>query len=84
MKEEIIEVDITLEEEALTDRTEDNLVLIDMRGGITAQGLEKKDKTTGQEQGENTHQKKAGGTLVTDEGDAKRPLVMEGLLQASQ
>ena len=80
MKEEIIEVDITLEEEALTDRTEDNLVLIDMRGGIIAQDSEMKGKTTGQEQGESTLLKKAGGTLATDEGDAKRPLVMEGLL----
>ena len=81
MKEEIIEVDITLEEEALT---EDNIVLIGMRGEIIAQDSEMKGKTTGQEQGENTLLKKAGDTLATDEGDAKRPLVMEGLLQASQ
>ena len=73
-----------LEEEALTDKIGDNIVLIDMRGGTIAQGLEMKDKTAGQEQEEIIHLKKAGGTLVTDEGDAKRPLVMEGLLQASQ
>ena len=77
-------MDIILEEEVLTDKIEDNTVLIDMRGGTTAQGLERKDKTAEQEQEENIHLKKAGGTLVTDEGDAKRPLVMEGLLQASQ
>ena len=77
-------MDIILEEEVLTDKIEDNTVLIDMRGGTTAQGLEMKDKTAGQEQEEIIHLKKAGGTLVTDEGDAKRPLVMEGLLQASQ
>ena len=77
-------MDIILVEEALIDKTEDNIVLIDMRGGTTAQGLEMKDKTAEQEQEEIIHLKKAGGTLVTDEGDAKRPLVMEGLLQASQ
>ena len=65
-----------LEEEAQTDKIEDNIVLIDMRGGTIAQGLE--------DQEEIILLKKAGDTLVTDEGDAKRPLVMEGLLQASQ
>ena len=73
-----------LEEEAPTDKIGDNIVLIDKRGGTTAQGLEMKDKTAEQGQEETIHLKKAGGTLVTDEGDAKRPLVMEGLLQASQ
>ena len=77
-------MDIILVEEALIDKIEDNIVLIDMRGGTTAQGLEMKDKTAEQEQEEIIHLKKTGGTLVTDEGDAKRPLVMEGLLQASQ
>ena len=65
-----------LEEEAQTDKIEDNIVLKDMRGGTIAQGLE--------DQEEIILLKKAGDTLVTDEGDAKRPLVMEGLLQASQ
>ena len=77
-------MDIILVEEALIDKTEDNIVLIDMRGGTTAQGLEMKDKTAEQGQEETIHLKKAGGTLVTDEGDAKRPLVTEGLLQACQ
>ena len=65
-----------LEEEAQTDKIEDNIVLKDMRGGTIAQGLEDQEETI--------LLKKAGDTLVTDEGDAKRPLVMEGLLQASQ
>ena len=85
MKEENIEVVTTLvEEEALIDRTGDHIVLKDLKEEIIAQDSEMKGKTTGQEQGESTLLKKAGDTLATDEGDAKRPLVMEGLLQASQ
>ena len=77
-------MDIILEEEVQTDKIEDNIVLKDMRGGTTVQGSDRKDKTAEQGLEENIHLKKAGGTLATDEGDAKRPLVMEGLLQASQ
>ena len=83
--EENTEVDITQEEEVLIGKTEDHTAQTDMRGEITVQGSEKIDKKAEQEQQEETtHLKEAGGTLITDEGDAKRPLVMEGLLQANQ
>ena len=76
---------ITLEGEAQTGKIEENIVLTDMIEETTAQDIDKIDKTAGQETGGTTHLKKAEGTLVTtDEGDAKRPLVMEGLLQACQ
>ena len=85
MIEESIGVDIILGGEAQTGKIGDSTVLTDMRGGTTVQGTDRTGKTVGQGTGEITHLKKAGGTLVTtDEGDAKRPLVMEGLLQACQ
>ena len=83
--EEITEVDITQEEEVLIGKTEDHTAQTDMKGEIIAQGSGMKDRTTDQELQEGIiHLKKAGGTLITDEGDAKRPLVTEGLLQANQ
>ena len=76
---------IILGREAQTGKTEDSTVLTDMKEETTVQGTDKTGKIAGQGTGEITHLKKAGGTLVTtDEGDAKRPLVMEGLLQACQ
>ena len=84
MIEESIEVGIILGGEAQTDKIGDSTVLTDMRGGTIVQGTDRKDKIAEQGIGEIIHLKKAEGTLVTDEGDAKRPLVMEGLLQASQ
>ena len=80
------EVGTTVAEEttALTDKEEENIPLIGKIEEIIAQGTGKKDKMTEEEIEEITLLKKAEGTLViTDEGDAKGPLVMEGPLQAS-
>ena len=80
------EVGMTVAEEtiALIDKEEENIPLTGKTEEITAQGTGKRDKMAEEEIGENTHLKKAEGTLViTDEGDAKGPLVMEGPLQAS-
>ena len=83
--EESTEVVITLGGEAQTGKTEDNIVLTDMIEETTAQDIDKIDRIADPETEGTTHLKKAEGTLVTtDEGDAKRPLVMEGLLQACQ
>ena len=86
MTEENIEVGMTVAEEtiALIDKEEENIPLTGKTEEITAQGTGKRDKMAEEEIGESTHLKKAEGTLViTDEGDAKGPLVMEGPLQAS-
>ena len=83
--EESTEVVITLGGEAQTGKIEENIVLTDMIEETTAQDIDKIDRIADPEIEGTTHLKKAEGTLVTtDEGDAKRPLVMEGLLQASQ
>ena len=80
------EVGMTVAEEtiALIDKEGENIPLTDKIEEITAQGTGKRDKMAEEEIGEITHLKKAEGTLViTDEGDAKGPLVMEGPLQAN-
>ena len=80
------EVGMTVAEEttALIDKEEENTLQIGKTEEITAQGIGKRDKMTEEEIEEITLLKKAEGTLViTDEGDAKGPLVMEGPLQAS-
>ena len=86
MTEENIEVGMTVAEETIAqiDKTGENIPLTGKTEETTAQGIDKRDKMAEEEIGENTHLKKAEGTLViTDEGDAKGPLVMEGPLQAS-
>ena len=76
MTEENTEVDMIVAEETIT--------LIGKEEETTAQGTGKKDKMIEEEIEEIILLKKAEGTLViTDEGDAKGPLVMEGPLQAS-
>ena len=83
--EESTEVVITLGEEAQTDKTKENTAQIDMTEEITALDTGRTDRIADPETEEIIHLKKAEGTLVTtDEGDAKGPLVMEGLLQANQ
>ena len=83
--EESTEVVITLGGEAQTGKIEENIVQIDMIEETTALDIDKIDRIADPEIEGTTHLKKAEGTLVTtDEGDAKGPLVMEGLLQASQ
>ena len=80
------EVGTTAAEEttALTDKEEEIILLIGKKEETTAQGTGKKDKMTEEEIEEITLLKKAEGTLViTDEGDAKGPLVIEGPLQAN-
>ena len=82
--EESTEVVITLGEEAQTDKTEENTAQIDITEEIIALDTGRIDRTADPGTEEIIHLKKAEGTLVTiDEGDAKGPLVMEGLLQAS-
>ena len=69
---------------ALIDKEEENTLQIGKTEEITAQGTGKRDKMTEEEIEEITLLKKAEGALViTDEGVAKGPLVMEGPLQAS-
>ena len=80
MTEESIEVVTTLVEEAQIYRTEENTAQIDITEEIIALDTGRIDRTADPGTGEIIHLKKAEGTLVTDEGDAKRPLVMEGLL----
>ena len=76
MTEENTEVDMIVAEETIT--------LIGKEEETTAQGTGKKDKMIEEEIKEIIPLNKAGGTLVIiGEGDAKGPLVMEGLLQAS-
>ena len=80
------EVGMTVAEEtiALIDKEGENIPLTDKIEEITAQGTGKRDKMAEEEIGEITHLKKAEGTLViTDEGDAKGPLVIEDPLQAN-
>ena len=87
MTGENTEVGMTVAEETITliGKEEENTPLTGKIEETTAQGTGKRDRMVEEEMGENTHLKKAEGTLVTtDEEDAKRPLVMEGLLQACQ
>ena len=76
MTGENTEVDMTVAKEII--------ILIGKEEETTAQGTGKKDKMIEEEIEEIILLKKAEGTLViTDEGDAKGPLVIEGPLQAN-
>ena len=86
MTGENTEVGMTAAEEALAliSKEEESIPLTGKIEETTAQGTGKRDKMAEEEIGESTHLKKAEGTLViTDEGDAKGPLVIEGPLQAN-
>ena len=83
MIEESTEGSIVPTEESIAQigRTGGSIAKIDRIEETTALDI---GKTADPGIGENTHQQKAEGTLViTDEGVAKGPLVMEGPLQAS-
>ena len=75
MAEETIEVAMIAETIALTGKKEESTHLTDKTEEIIVLDREtgKIDMKIKEEIGKNTHQKKAEGTQVTGEGDAKGP-----------